>query len=619
MIKRKYFEYNFDNLVISPWNKNTFAVVFSSRIKDLPTTIVDNLNGFKVTTRVASLADTERVQGIRNNYFFEKNSCLVLEASGVFAQEDEPYVIGFPVYLVGEEDSIHQFAITYDGVWFNIFCDGILYDRDSPHGGALLNDTIPQVKAAFEVDISGSIEGIINKEKFEEVDTPIYCYTPKGFNTWIGDVTLCSYNDALHLFYLYDRHHHGSRKGRGAHTFCHLVTNNLVDWVDYGEVVSFDKPYLTVGTGNAFVLNNQLHLAFGWHTRRSKPKEECAGFLLQNQFAQSNKVKSITYEELGDIYPGGASYATSSNGIDFTYSNKIIHYVENPNITLLEDGSLRLCEHGVWKGKNLDSWILVDESFPPKLQKSSCLNTTECPCFFTLGNREFLMIGFSGFYEVKKDGSLVDLAKENLDVYDGMAVPMAKKYQDTVIAAAWMNTRYWGSFLLLRELFLLENGNVGSRWIKETLPKGDFAILKKNSTSTLLPQQVDSKYQLEFQDRIELKFSGSGNDCYLVIDTKEKYAAFLSNLNEKIEFFSDIVKRNKEAESFRNLAGEPIHVWGKNYARKLDLGNDVILLKLIIHNENKFHGAFIDVEIDSKYTFATYRDDLKAISSVTFN
>ena len=616
MISRKCFKYSFENLKTTPWKRETFSIVFNAVPEKLSGIIAESEYGFSIYVKHADVSDYDAAKARGCNYFFEKNNCRILEVSGVFAGESEPYVIGFPLYLAGNPGVVHEFAVTYDGVWFSIFCDGILYDRDSPDGGALASDAVPAVIADVDMVISGSIDGVAKQEKTEHTDIPFYCYTPAGFNTWAGDVTLSSFCGVFHLFYLHDRHHHTSRKGRGAHLFCHLTSRNLIDWTDHGEVIGFDKPYLTVGTGNSFVLDNRLYIAFGWHTERSKPHEQCAAALLKSQFEKTARVDSVSYSELGEIYPSGASYAVSSDGIEFDYSNKIIHYVENPNITVIEDGSLRLCEYGIWTGKSLDSWRLVDSGFPPRLRNSLCLNTTECPCFFTLENREYLMIGFTGFYRREPDGSLKDLAAENLDFYDGMAVPMAVKHDGRVIAGAWMNTPEWGSFLMLRELIALENGGIGSRWIPETLPAGDFVLVENGQVFDIPEKQINTKLLFRANERLKIKFSGKGTEFYLVIDRNAHSAAWLNFPDAEIEYLRDIVKRRSDAESFRDLSGEPIHVWGENYARKIELPDAEFDVRLIIHNEAKFHGAVVDVEISGRYTFATYRRNLKQIDSV---
>ena len=611
MVIRKLKKYDFSQVGKTSAKEAAIVIRFKAVPDALNGVLAESCKGFCIAVKELERSKSDESARFVTNYFFERERVRVIEASGIFCGESEPYTIGFPLYLAGEGNVEHEFAVTYDGVWFNIFCDGILYDRDSPDGGKLdlQGEIVSHVENTL---ISGDI-GKVRSEEFEErCDVPIYCYTPSGFNTWAGDVVVASFKGVFHLFYLHDRHHHTSRKGRGAHMFCHLTSSNLVDWIEHCEVISFDKPYLTVGTGNSFVFEDKLYFAFGWHTERSKADEECAAYHLKKEFLKNGFVKSRKYEELGNIYPSGASYAVSRNGVDFVYSNKIIHYVENPNITVLSDGTLRLCEYGIWKGDDLDKWQIVDPDFPPRLKNSLTLNTTECPSFFTLNGTEYLMIGFTGFYRRGDDDLWHNSVEYGFEFYDGMAVPMAVEHDSRIIAGAWMNSPYWGSFLLLRELVPLADGGVGSRWIEETLPRGKFEMLNRNTAVEILHNSVDNMFTIESCGKLTVKFSDEQKSFYLIVDPEKGTASWMSNEDDIVEVIADIVKRRPDAESFRDLKEEQIHVWGENYSRRIQTEKS-FSLRIIIHNEPKFQGAFVDVELDKKYTFATSRRDLKSV------
>ena len=49
-------------------------------------------------------------------------------------------------------------------------------------------------------------------------------WTPPGHNAWVGDVATLFHAGRYHVFYLYDRRHHRSKFGKGAHYFEHLST-----------------------------------------------------------------------------------------------------------------------------------------------------------------------------------------------------------------------------------------------------------------------------------------------------------------------------------------------------------------------------------------------------------
>lgn len=46
-----------------------------------------------------------------------------------------------------------------------------------------------------------------------------------------------------HLFYLYDRHHHGSKWGLGAHQWAHVSTSDFVTWDEHPMAVAVTEPW----------------------------------------------------------------------------------------------------------------------------------------------------------------------------------------------------------------------------------------------------------------------------------------------------------------------------------------------------------------------------------------
>ena len=50
-------------------------------------------------------------------------------------------------------------------------------------------------------------------------------------------------NGRYHLFYLYDRHHHGSKWGLGAHQWAHISTADFVTWDEHPMAVAITEPW----------------------------------------------------------------------------------------------------------------------------------------------------------------------------------------------------------------------------------------------------------------------------------------------------------------------------------------------------------------------------------------
>ena len=95
---------------------------------------------------------------------------------------------------------------------------------------------------------------------------------PAGHNNWVGDVTTFYHQGRYHVFYLYDRRHHQSKFGQGAHYFEHLSTTDFKTWTEHEAATPLDEQWECIGTGTPFVFNGKLCLSYGLHTTRVYPE-----------------------------------------------------------------------------------------------------------------------------------------------------------------------------------------------------------------------------------------------------------------------------------------------------------------------------------------------------------
>ena len=86
----------------------------------------------------------------------------------------------------------------------------------------------------------------------------IQYWTPPGHNSWVGDVATFFYQGRYHVFYLYDRRHHQSKFGKGAHYFEHLSTTDFKTWTEHEAATPLEEQWECIGTGMPFVFNNRL-------------------------------------------------------------------------------------------------------------------------------------------------------------------------------------------------------------------------------------------------------------------------------------------------------------------------------------------------------------------------
>ena len=623
--KVKWDSRSWGNEVFDP----AFLFCFRAKPAELSGALVSHASGFAL--RIADKAhcgeDEKHLNRRVLNYLSctaPDGSCRVLEAD-LRMENDAPgerYRIGFPISLAGDPETEHEFAVLYDGVCFQILCDGIVMDRDFPFGRSFHCYEGRHVcfgissPALANYRMTNDLSGVSFSEKEVRRDASIQFYTPFGFNTWVGDVVVAQFRGRFHIFYLMDRRHHGSRVRRGAHEFWHLSSENLRDWIDHGPVVEIDSQWQTVGTGNAFVFDGKLHLSFGWHTDRQVPYPQTVKHLFFRNLADTGRTGEFRYGEIGTLLPSGASYTASEDGVHFTRADRLIHYLENPSIFVQPDGRLHLIQDGVWESDHPGDWTLVQRGFPPHDMESFARNCLDCPTRFELDGWEYFAVGFSAFFGRRKgDAEWIDFVKEGRDPYDGSSVPMYSAWRDgRMIEGGWMNGIGWGSCLMLREMVPLGNGNVGKRWVAESLP--EFGAAENFSEKTPVAAAGDTLLEFRInpaKGAFAIRFTGEGEGCEFRIDPAKARAQWSSaGCPPEVPTF-----REQMTPEISNYSSLPYTAYcGRDYAKENLFGIDApFVLRVLIHADPKLNAALIDVEIAGCHTMATLRGDFAVRSA----
>ena len=84
-----------------------------------------------------------------------------------------------------------------------------------------------------------------------------------GGGVFVGDCMPYVHGDRYHVLYLKDRHHHGSKWGRGAHQWEHISTADLVHWEIHPMAVAIDDPMEgSICTGSHIYENGKHYLYY---------------------------------------------------------------------------------------------------------------------------------------------------------------------------------------------------------------------------------------------------------------------------------------------------------------------------------------------------------------------
>lgn len=436
------------------------------------------------------------------------------------ARRHNTFVVGVPVSMIGY-GKWHDVTVRFSGPRLEMFVDGVLLDEEWPIGKLRSNDSPCLVGASATSGGTGSgFRGKVEyaavwdaalsndeitllcggKQKVAEAETEILgkepsCFQywrPRGHNIWTGDVVPAYNNGRFHLFYLYDRRHHGSKWGAGAHQFAHYSTTDLVHWEKHPMALEITRQWETFGTGCPIFAGNRLELHYGLHTTRFFDDSLTTDPIIAKGLEEKGRYEPIPTENIDQEWlekdvPIGHAVAVSEDGINFTKLKMVFTPAQNMCVfnssekkqyCLLYDNRLSISE-------DLREWKPTNETFLPTGNQTSANNTSECPNYFEWNGWHYILMGGSGFWMSREElgnywegsgSSKSKVTHPRWDIYDGTFVPMVASFKDNRrLLAGWTFSPAphgsWGGYLVFRELIQYPDGTLGMKWPEEMIPK----------------------------------------------------------------------------------------------------------------------------------------------------
>ena len=515
--------------------------------------------------------------------------------------------VGLPLGLLPEPWGEHRMVLNFTGVAWEMYIDGKLVDLDYAFGYPDRDFNADEM-VCNNLFVAGSrifspclaISPAAGSKEWKEAQY----FTPRGHNSWVGDVAAIWYKGRYHVFYLLDRRGHQGKFGRGGHYFEHLSTADFRTWTEHEAATPIEAQWETFGTGVPFVWHDSLMISYGMHTSRLYPQEQTASPREWEHIRQAGCSEVIPFDALDSLVPSGCTFSVSRDGLgNFEKSRIIIHPSENPTIYYDHDG--RLCmlanyaSKGTWTADDLrGSWTCINEDFPPG---------GDCTFFFNWGDWEYIVGGFVNLWRKPLEAGIdafEDLSAKGLDFYDGLCVPSICQIGDgRYLSAGWvMVNGHWGGPLVVRELIQYPDGIIGSRFIPEMMPltgKGrrlakvvdDGASFETGSHSFVLTFDVEPAAG----GNLSLHFGSGERACQWNLDPAGCRAQF-----------SDDGSRQPSMRE----GGRPYNAW--NYAIENIRGLDnPFKVRIVVKGEPKWGGSLIDVEIAGQRTMITDRYGLK--------
>lgn len=383
----------------------------------------------------------------------------------------------------------HDITIRFNRANLELFVDGVLLDEEWPHGaldefrGQLL------IGAAYEkgrlqsgfhgqidhlaiwdralsdeeiVFLSGGKEEIAacSRKLLGPEQTSLQYWSPPGLNTFVGDCMPAYYDGEFHLYYLFDRHHHRSKWGMGAHQFAHASSADLVHWKHHAMAVAITEQWeCSIGTGTVVEHGKNLFASYIQHGRRCWFTD--APFAGDTIHLATSSDREHFTKDFHPAVPG--VYLRRENGS----SGDV-----NPDI-FLDQGNggyyLSLSGEKIWASQDMHSWTV-----PEGMDAHRDVGDGICSSYFQWNEWHYLVnsAGYRMSREPLKPGWDWE-QPDNPATLEGLGVPQAAPFTgNRCLLVGFLGGATYAGEAVFRELIQHADGTLGTRWPAEMIPKG---------------------------------------------------------------------------------------------------------------------------------------------------
>ncbi len=519
-------------------------------------------------------------------------SVPVIEATVVLHSAEHPdwrnMTVGIPLAMLKKPWGKHEVVLDFTGPRWTMYVDGELLDNDFPFGypqWAATNRWELDPRAVSKAALYCPAIAPVAKPGKQAKSAQVQYWTPPGHNAWVGDVVSFYYQGRYHIFYLYDRRHHQSKFGCGAHYFEHISTVDFKTWTEHEAATPLEEQWECIGTGTPFVFDGKLCLSYGLHTGRVYPDDKTT-WPAQWDYLKRNGRTGEFHRDSTPGVPAGATYSVCEDGVAaFKKTWIMFHPCQNPSVYTDPSGKLRMLANagsrGIWESDDIDGgWRCVSPDFPPG---------GDCTFFFRWGQRDTIIGGFKDMWSKPADApdtAYEDMVAKGTDFYDGLAVPAITEVGGgRFLMAGWVGVRGWGGILAIRELVQGADGVIGTRWMKETLPRTAAAKTLAPRIAAYATYSADTPaYLLTFRVAPAEVRKGKLVVSFQAADGKGQHDLLIDLAANRADFGRPI----------KSLAGveTPFQV------------------RVAVKGNEKLGGTIFDVEIAGARTAIVYREDL---------
>jgi len=400
-----------------------------------------------------------------------------------------PLLLSVPVPLIGF-DRAHSVVVRYSGPKLELYVDGVLLDEEwpigslRPEGNAVLHLGCPDLyiehaalwqRALTDSEIT-SLSGTPGEiaaralEYLGPVSNQLQYWRPQGWNTSAGDAMPLFAKGRFHVFYLFDRRHHKSKWGLGAHQWAHVSSADLLHWQHHPIALPIsEEAEGSICTGSVF-FDGKLFRAF--YATRKQDRSEQLGLAFSEDGDHFKKLLPTPFAEPQAPYRRGPNRDPFVFFDDHAKNYKMIVTAElaRPS-TAHRGGALELLESTDLKNWTVKSPLLVP-GYPG--------HQPECSDLFRWNDWVYLLFGQDGatHYRMSRGvaGPWQTPAMDILDDPQAHVMKTAAFGENRRIGVAFVSEQGFGGNLLFRELVQNPDGSLGTKFPKEMIPAAGEAI-----------------------------------------------------------------------------------------------------------------------------------------------
>ena len=342
---------------------------------------------------------------------------------------------------VSEGDEVEVILMTHR---IELYVDGILMDEEWPKGNRL-----------FELgdEITSTVH--ISTEEYHELkmDEPSVLSNFENADGWypgngvfVGDCMPYRRGDEYHIFYLKDRHHHGSKWGLGAHQWEHISTKDFKKWQIHPMAVPItdstegsictgswikngDKEYLyyTVRMGRGIAAPIRRSVSYdGYHFE----KDSAFGFTISEKYdAASARDPKVIKDEDGLFH----MFLTTS---------------------LIEEGKGCLAHY---VSRDMESW----EEMERPIYVAPGKDQPECPDYFVYNGKYYLIFSLKGrAHYMISDKPFEDFIMPSNPIIPCSSVPKGAEWDGRMVFTGFKGIGGYGGSMTFKSATSKENGEL---------------------------------------------------------------------------------------------------------------------------------------------------------------